>query len=443
MANKSYLTLFTFFFLTNCIGNNSSGDSGSLEIADNNSPIYISLEDVLQKEEEVVPLSSIGSEIIYVPLETNDNSLLYMIDQVEYMNGNYVVIDLHNYIYTDIYLFGKDGKFIKRVAQRGGGPSDYMTGINNILVDPVTNFLYLICMSGSNYKVIKFDEKADYIDNFQVEAIRDNLSDISNREFIVKKMGAFTSNRTMLFGLAGFSILPDDTTTIYKAIEVDTLGRFIKKHKNLSPGRIRQKRSGTGAGGGNTQSLYTFNNDIRFIYSGNDTIFSIVKDSLIPYAILDLGKRKMPSLKENYIHDFDEPPMSVEELNKYSSINNVFENDNYFILYLRGKATELSERRRLIETMSFIYDKKAEKLIKLKDKKFFNDLDGGIAFFPLKTLKDNVLIGWLSAEQFKNEILSKDYDAQKAKYGDRFEKVYQQALSLKEDDNPVLMIVNK
>ena len=48
-----------------------------------------------------------------------------------------------------------------------------------------------------------------------------------------------------------------------------------------------------------------------------------------------------------------------------------------------------------------------------------------------------------SAEEFKDEILSLDYDNQKAKYGERFDKVYQLANSLKEDDNPVLIIAKK
>ena len=79
----------------------------------------------------------------------------------------------------------------------------------------------------------------------------------------------------------------------------------------------------------------------------------------------------------------------------------------------------------------------------LKNEGFLNDLDGSLSFFPKKYFKENEFVSWKSAEEFKEEILSLDYNAQKAKYGERFEKVYQLANSLKEDDNPVLIIAKK
>ena len=391
---KYFFILIAFSFFTNCTSVSKNSDE----------LIYVSLEDITQKE-STETLSSVASEIIYVPLETNDNSLLDNSLNVFYMDNYFIVRDNKR----NIHMFDKEGKHIKRVTQEGGGPSEFSGFLPpNIIVDPATNHFYLI----SDKKVIKFDENANYTDHFQMDY---------ERGFFSNYPGVFTHRKTMILSLFNTIKSYDDTTTVFNAIEVDTLGRVINKYINHSP-RYTNAASRDFIMLNEAVFFDKIDNNIRFQDYGNDTIFSVSGGTMIPYAILYLGKNKMDLTLE-----------SVKERASASGyiLQKVIENGKYFFI-------KLNDHGKLIFC---IYDKEAKKTEYIKEGALSNDLDGGISFMPEKSFNNGDLICWKNAEEFKEEILSKDYDTQKAKYGERFEKVYQLAKSLKDDDNMVLIIV--
>ena len=153
---------------------------------------------------------------------------------------------------------------------------------------------------------------------------------------------------------------------------------------------------------------------------------------MIPYAILDLGRNKANIKNVPFSDNPAKMLEAMQNLNGHAVIR-VLENDNFLFICLTRKG--LSG-----DVINCLYNKRTKDLKLLKDEGLLNDVDGGIPFFPRKHIKENELIAWKNADEFKEEILSLDYDTQKAKYGERFEKVYQLAKSLKEDDNPVLII---
>ena len=402
----TYLLLVAVSFFMNCSDKNKSS----------NELIYVPLEDILQKE-GTGHLSSVASEIFYIPLETNDNSLLRGIaPNIGYLNGNYVINDGDN-----IYLFDKDGKYIRQIAQKGGGPSDYLS-IQNIVIDPATNCFYLY----SYNKIIKFDEKANYITHISTDfnQIRGTI------EFFMR--GVFTPRKTMIMGLMNNVVQHDNAATVYNAVEIDTLGNIIKKFINHSPRYARQTSMQINSF--NT-SIYVSNNDVRFLDFGNDTIFSVMDDFMKPYAVLDLGNNKANLILDLKTMDANAMYEAQNNLSGHV-IMKVLENGNYFFIGLTKKGMSNN-------IIYCLYDKKTKELKLLKDNALINDLDGSIPFFPQQVIKDNELISTISAEKFKEEVLSKDYNEQKAKYGERFEKVYQLAKSLKDDDNPVLIIAKE
>ena len=407
------LFFFTVIILLSCAGGSkTSENTDAIADEDVKLPITVFMEDFIQKE-DTEPLSSVASEIVYIPLETNDNSLLKKIDRIEKLGDNYAVSDFEN-----IFLFDQNGKFIKRVARKGGGPSDYTTWVYNIIVDPSTNFLYLFTYN----KVIKFDEKANYITNFQIDGIR--IGDVYPN-------GVVTQDKTIMLGLLNDRKKPGDTNIVYNALEVDTIGHTINKYINYSP-RYSQIRTVS-----HITALYKFNNDIRFMDFLNDTLFLISGDSMMPYVIYDFGKNKFKFIEDNlsYRDNFDALHEALNNLNG-NFVKSVFENDNFLFMCISKKGVG-------VDIVNCLYNKRTKKVKLLKDGGLLNDLDGSLSFFPQKTFKDNELVRWKSAEEFKEEILSLDYNAQKAKYGERFEKVYQVAKSLLEDDNPVLIIAKK
>ena len=407
-----YIVLITI--VSGCVDKNSSSTNLTDE-GEDKLPIYVNMEGIMKKE-GVESLSAIASEINYIPLELTDNSILRRVSGAVSLNDNYVVYDGSN-----ICLYNSEGKYIKTVSQLGQAPSDIRVVIFNVVVDHKGNNLYLF----TSHKVIKFNENADYVHHFQ---INDGTSGGFTK-------GAFTSYNTMILAYDNTTIKESDTTTVYNAIEVDTVGNIINKFVNYSPIYIKDN--------GARSLIYIpmidiFKDNVRFMDYSNDTIFTISDNTMIPYYIFDLGNDKTTFTLDLSINDLGNRAKLDEALDKFKghAINGVMENDNYFFITLTEKG--ISNNNLIYST----YNKQTKELKRLKNDGLLNDIDGGPAFFPQKCIGDK-MIGWKNADEFKEEILSMDYNEQKAKYGERFEKVYQLAKSIKEDDNPILIVVKK
>ena len=72
---------------------------------------------------------------------------------------------------------------------------------------------------------------------------------------------------------------------------------------------------------------------------------------------------------------------------------------------------------------------------------FMNDLDGGLPFFPEYIYNDEVLVDYVDAHALKEHVASLDAEEMTRLYGDRFTKFSALAASLKEDDNPLMIMV--
>jgi hypothetical protein len=147
--------------------------------------------------------------------------------------------------------------------------------------------------------------------------------------------------------------------------------------------------------------------------------------------ILDLGHMKMDYNPEFSSSNWNDINKVMESLKTKLMIVTAFESDRLFYLLLSWG---------MDKSVYATYDKKTKKVTFMDTNKLTNDVDGGVSFFPNQIEPTGEMIMYKSAEEFKEEVLSKDYNQQKAKYGERFEKVYQFANSLQEDDNPILII---
>ena len=399
-----------------CTGKSKSSESLTISVEnDNKVPIYVNMEGILKKE-GTEQLSTTATEITYIPLELTDNSILKGVLKVEVLNGKYVICDYN----TGLFLFDQNGKYIKNISRSGQGPSDYPTFVHNIIVDHEANNLYLFATK----KIIKFNKNADYVSYFYINDGSEGVYDI----------GTYTPQNTIILGYKNKAIKNSDTSIIYNAIEVDTIGNIINKFVNHSPRYTERPQFQIGA---DASFLGVFNNNVRFMDFYNDTIFNVSRKTMVPYAILNLGKDKTASIRDI---NTSRPPTqkdldAIAAKSTGHSIVRVQENEDYLF-------TILTEKGLSGKLVNSTYNKHTKELKLLKNKGLLNDLDGGPDFFPLKCIGD-IMIGWKMPHDFKNEVLSKDYNEQKAKYGDRFEKVYQLAKSLQEDDNPILMVVKK
>ena len=70
-----------------------------------------------------------------------------------------------------------------------------------------------------------------------------------------------------------------------------------------------------------------------------------------------------------------------------------------------------------------------------------NDLDGGVNILPLTIKDDNTIIGWVDAIKLKAHVASETFKNSSPEYLEKKKELEKLADSLKETDNPVLVMV--
>ncbi|MDR1331924.1 MAG: 6-bladed beta-propeller [Tannerella sp.] len=405
VSGKQCYSLLAVCFFAVCVS--CAGKHTAESLTDATGVIHI---DVTQERlvAEDYPLDRAVSELEYIPLETTKSCLIGRLQDVYVIGDRLLVDDLHN-----LYMYDRQGKFIRSVSRRGQGPADYEY-VRTVIVDPDSRVFYLIARK----KMIKYAFDGTYIETVGV----------SDRE--ESHCGVMTPGRTVMFYKSNMNVFAGDISAVISLFEMDTLGRVLRTFPNPSPRYVERRRTYT-----MTESpLYVYNGDICFNEFGNDTLFVLSGDTMSARMIVALGDLKMDY---NPDHSHLTPMEGLALVNAETKLDfsNVWEDDRYFYIQIGIGSTGVNGSHQCI------YDKHANEFICLGDG-FTNTLDGGIRFFPQpgKVLPDGTKIMWKEAVEFKEEMLSTDHDIQKAKYGERFEKVYQLALALEEDDNPVLIL---
>jgi hypothetical protein len=402
--------LLAVYFSAACV---SCGEKQAAELStDVADVIHVDVTmDRLQSSE--YPLDKAVSALEYVPLETTKNCLLGDIDRggitdVFVIGDNLLVSDFSN-----LYMFDRYGKFIKPISRKGGGPSDYVY-VNTVIVDSDNRVFYLVTYK----KILKFT-----FDGTFIETVGINESEESS-------CGIMTPDHTFMFYKANNNVFIGDTSAVLSLFETDTLGHILRAYPNPSPRYVERRKNYQET----RRPLYLYGGNIHFSEFGNDTLFALSDDTMSARLIINLDGLKMDH-NPDHSHLTPLEGLALVKAEKKLDFSSVWEDDDYYYIQI-GMGW-----RGLNGNYHCIYDKHANEFICLGDG-FTNTLDGGIRFFPQpgKVLPDGTKLMWQEAAEFRNEILSLDYAAQKAKYGDRFEQVYQLAQSLENDDNPVLIL---
>lgn len=346
-------------------------------------PYYIDLEKVISSE-ETVNLSTLSNNLTYIPLETTSKCLLKKVERFVYFNNTILVSDR-----GILCQYDNQGKFIRKVGQKGPGPKDYHS-IFTIMKDDKRDKLNLLTL----HKMLVYGKDMQCEESVRLD---DYYYD-----------GFATPWGTFLLYLGSKHRLEGDTTTIYSYAEVDPSGKVISKIPNPSP--IVKKEKGLMFA---IQPLYNYKGALRYMDYGNDTLFTLSpKRERIPYAICYLG-----SWKQRELSPFLTTPQEREEMKSQLLVDNICEDDKYLYIKLRWG---LGEKYNYA-----LFDKKTGEVKNIGKEGFKNDIDGGVSFFPQYIDEDGTRIMTVPAEEIVEKNSKKNASLSK----------------VKEDDNPVFMIV--
>lgn len=353
-----------------------TNDEVSIEL-----PHSIHLEKILS-EVEPVNLSEIAKEIQYVPLETSADCLLKRVHEFAFFNNTLLVSDFSN-----LYQYDNQGKFIKKIGQKGTGPKDYVY-VNSIVNDDARNILNVF----TSGKINIYDKEMNYLKSLRL---------------LEHYYGGLTTpwGSSLMYLSSSFKLV-GDTSTIYSFAEIDTSAKVIRKIPNPSPivstyhGMIYAPIP-----------MYRYKDVVRYMDYGNDTLFTLSKGGdRNAYAICDLGSMK----REVDTHAFN--PKQMEALASKALVQNVCEDDRYLYLTLRWGVTE--------KLQYILLNKRTGEIRNVGTEGLLNDIDGGIPFFPQFIKEDGAMIMYVDAVDFMDKAPSAELSSK-----------------LKPDDNPVFIMV--
>lgn len=361
------------------------------------------------KTEKEFRLSEIVDNVDYVKLETTPECL---ISWAQYIVGKKYIVAVQSYNPAQVYLFDRQGKFIRKIGSEGKGPSEY-TSLSSVAVDPEET--YILVNDYQKDLILKYNFDGEVLSVYKYkEKLGGAIADI-----LIKK------SDEIWFKLE-YPLL--DATDFCLLRKVD--GNFIQTDSlypvtcPMTPGNGRSWSS---------SDFYLKDGLVQFRQFSFDTVYGESKGKLIPRMCFPIQSDHLPGpYLVNQIH---------KQMNEYSFVSGFSELSEYILL-----SANLVPRK----GGSMVYNKSTGEIFKLKKyppcppdtvgrRYFINDIDGII--HPAYFLPDQSLCiqsceiidlkEWLSRSCAKNFEIR--FPAKRKEFVDLIN-------ASKEEENPVLQI---
>ncbi|MFA5848748.1 MAG: 6-bladed beta-propeller [Bacteroidales bacterium] len=401
---KKIVILFLFIFLIsscNPKGDNSDKDFRVIDIAGNIG------------SGRIVKLSEIADEIIYIPLETTENSLVGTPRNIYYSNGLIYIYSSKNH---PVKIFNRDGVFIREFNRRGRGPEEYEDFVS-MQVDDSTGNIYV----ESSNKINEYNPCGVFLKS--VDKQKAFSAEHQLRLFAKMDNNLYIFSSKLGQNFANSYVAIDSLSTIKLTLPYTEDEKiFIKINARIDL----------------FKTPYKFKDVVRIVASAGDYILSIDKNLNIDTSyIFNYGKYKITKDNISALSNSDELIFRSSD---------ILESENFLFFQLHlgkqaHKPQELIANRgkgnivKIPRTYA-LFNKKEGKLTfadqpHINQKGFADDLDGGPAFWPINISSTGYMLSFISAE---------DFICFSGKEGCT-EKFKQIVSKLKVTDNPIVLMV--
>jgi hypothetical protein len=390
MTNLKYLLFLSLFIL-------------SCKSQDNNQITTFNIKELPKIAE--VKISDLGFvDIEYIPLETNEQCMISGTNDL--ITGNELIVGERFYLvkyFKTILKFQTDGSFVARIGTVGRGPNEFLVA-HDVDVDEKNQYIYLL--SGWQKKFLVYSETGELIRTFQIPFYSNEFSFVEN--------GILCYSENHMGNI-------DNSFNL-----VDTNGIIIKSYPNKYPFNINDAHN-------ISHEILFYHFDKRLfkkeVYS--DTVYFYENEDFKPHLVIQVGNKLITPKARS---EFD----GLYIAKNYIKPLNLFEFGDYVYYEFVYKFALPDD----VLIFSFIGSKKNNfQVIINTGKGIINDLDGGPNILP-KTIKDDsTIISLVDALQLKTHVASEDFKNSKPIYPEKKKELEKLANSLKETDNPVLMVV--
>lgn len=361
-------------------------------------PITIPFETGIETEKEVL-LSDIADSVRYIRLEISDKSLVESLKRNNlFRTSKYLILPWMD----NLYQFDLNGKFIRTIGRRGQGPGEY-NWISQVDVNERTNHIFLLNTSA----------KINIYDLETGKFIRDIK--LPNRD--IGEMVMF-NDTTVISYIRNMNGRQKERLYVTTA-NGDTLNIYYRNE-------FFEVKGGMSWMIGSPSDRYMFKYDDLVCSKDyyNDTLFTVSPEALTPRYIFDLGKYSLPlECRFEYLNGDGKTFQNVAA--PYIRYEVIEMADQIYISF----SNWAGEKSR--EGQMAIYDKNTGECYKVSGGMIKDDLASGLPIKNPRCSFDNHTL----VTVWEVDDIMKEAEKNPAILD------YHQLKGLKDDDNPVLMLV--
>lgn len=259
----------------------------------------------LAATENKLNLSEIVDSIRYVPLETTDLSIFGSVDKLIVTDkGEYLIADKE--ITSALYLFDADGRFLKKIGNKGEGPEEYI-GLEDVTYYNRNIFIW----DSKGRKILKYTMEGDVVSTYGCKCVAYSFSCIDEDNFVF--YCDFARNE-----------------------DLDIDGKF----PNLIRYNVKERSFGydlyfDGRIPSHAYLLSLNNLSNNNLYSTiNDTIYKVYPDSVSPQFVLRY-KEDYTDKRNKYLESFISRPHSMELDKRFPELITYFDCNKCHVFFIR------------------------------------------------------------------------------------------------------------
>ncbi len=380
--------------------------------------------DALDNVEEVM-LSDYFSSIKYTPIETRDSVLIKFISTTFETDGDVMFIPSGNFQET-VYIFDKEGKYIRNIGRKGRGPGEYLA-VKTIKYLPDSDIVMIV--GGTKATFYSYSDGV-CINQLDVADFFDRSKDVVQHHRGMSSLMQNINARSFILHQDHLYVIAADNTTFEQFLLIFNSNMALSSKLDLGKTSLQLGIPLVSVG-----SLYLFNGKVNVVSGLYDTIYTYEDNRLVPHIAFDYGgynsTHSTPLRNRNAFFSKKTQALMSEMFQASSSY---FESDNYFIgtVYIPSSVAKYNG---MTSKSNFVYDKhtKQSRILRYSNEVgyggFINDIDKGMPFWPDKQIEKN-LYQFVDAGTFIE--MSRKFNSPEMK------KV---AASLTEESNPVMVTV--
>ncbi len=306
-------------------------------------------------------VSDYFTKVQYIPLETNDSSLIGIAPHVVVAKDIIVASSLNQ----PLKIFDRHtGAYISDVGSIGQGPKEYAKGGFNEVNFWVDSETQQIFVQGWRNDFQVYDKEGNYVKRVSVED--ENLCQLSSCYFLMdgNKIWGHTKLHTGTEIPSVFYInekngqlkpLVTWTSDVFplssEHLSISTrLGAYIAYGGHLTTIKEGDEKANFYAAG--SPSLWKHDGKIHLKQAFNDTIYTVTEEGLESYEVLGLGKWRWEK----------EDAFQTTGCNDKISIDYILESDDYLYFHLRTGLYDMKNT----QVYSGFYDKKKKSIALMK-----------------------------------------------------------------------------